>query len=61
MKLRAYWAKSRRALAGEFKTAQPYAHSSKMASAMIAKIPLPLSLHIARTFKPHGIQKVEVA
>ena len=24
----------------------------KMASAMIAKIPLPLSLHIARTFKP---------
>jgi hypothetical protein len=25
----------------------------KMASAMIAKIPLPLSRHIARTFKPH--------
>ena len=33
----------------------------KMASAMIAKIPLPLSLHIARTFKPKGIEKVQVA
>ena len=27
-------------------------NSRKMASAMIAKIPLPLSIHIARTFKP---------
>lgn len=38
-KLRAYWA-ARRA-AGDFKTATPYAH---------AKIPLPLSRHIARSF-----------
>lgn len=49
-KLRAYWA-ARRA-AGQFKTSEPYAHSRKFASAMIAKIPLPLSCHIARVFKP---------
>jgi hypothetical protein len=36
-------------------------NSRKAASAMIAKIPLPLSLHIARTFKPHSLSLVEVA
>jgi hypothetical protein len=30
----------------------------KAASAMIAKIPYPLALHIARTFKPKGIEAV---
>ncbi len=49
-KLRAYWA-SRRAV-GEFKTVEPYAHARKMASAMIAKIPLPLSRHIASMYRP---------
>lgn len=53
-KLRASWA-SRRA-AGEFKTTEPYAHSRKAASAMIAKIPLPLSRHIAATFHPRKAQ-----
>ena len=33
-------------------------NSRKAASAMIAKIPYPLALHIARTFKPHGIEAV---
>lgn len=50
-KLRIYWA-SRRA-AGEFKTNEPYAHARKPASAMIAKIPAPLSRHIARVWKPN--------
>lgn len=45
-KIAAYWA-ARRA-AGHFKTDRPYAH----ASAMIAKIPLPLSRHIARRYLP---------
>lgn len=48
-KLRSYWA--RRRANGDFKTSQPYAHS-KAASAMIAKIPYNLALHIARTYKP---------
>lgn len=47
-KLRAYWAARRQA--GEFKTDKPYAHARKAASAMIAKIPLPLSRHVAATF-----------
>ncbi len=46
-KIRASWA-ARRA-AGEFKTAEPYAHARKHAS---AKIPLPLSRHIAAVFRP---------
>lgn len=33
----------------------------KMSSAMIAKIPLPLSQHIARTFKPHNTEIARVA
>ncbi len=53
-KIRAYWAKRR--ADGEFKTAEPYAHGSKsiarkQASAMIAKIPLPLSRWIAATYR----------
>lgn len=43
-KISVYWA--RRRAAGEFKTTEPYAHS-----AMIAKIPLPLSRHIARAYR----------
>jgi hypothetical protein len=35
--------------------------SRKAASAMIAKIPFPLSSHIARCFKPHLVEKAEVA
>ena len=31
---------------------QGYSYRRRFASAMIAKIPLPLSKHIARTFKP---------
>ena len=54
-KLAAYWVARR--VAGEFKTTQPYANSSKSharkaASAMIAKIPLVLSRHIAKVYHP---------
>lgn len=35
--------------------------SRKAASAQIAKIPFPLSLHIARAFKPHQIEAVRTA
>jgi len=49
-KLRIYWA-NRRAN-GEFKTSKPYEHARKAASAMIAKIPLPLSQYIAKVFRP---------
>lgn len=49
-KIRESWARKR--AAGEFKTTEPYAHSRKAASAMIAKIPAPLSRHIAAVFKP---------
>lgn len=50
-KLRTYWAARRQA--GDFKTERPYAHARrKQASAMIAKIPVPLARHIAATFKP---------
>lgn len=54
-KLRAYWAKRR--MAGDFKTSEPYGHSSKSnarkaAAARIAKIPLPLACHIARCYLP---------
>ncbi len=36
-------------------------NSRKAASAMIAKIPYSLASHIARSFKPHGLQLVEVS
>jgi group I intron endonuclease len=49
-KIRMSWAAKR--AAGMFKTIEPYAHARKAASAMIAKIPLPLSRHIAATYRP---------
>ena len=49
-KIAAYWA-ARRAN-GDFKTAKPYAHARKAASAQIARIPFPLARYIAQVFKP---------
>ena len=52
-KIAAYWAARR--TAGEFKTAEPYAHARKAASAMIARIPLPLARYIGATFRPQEV------
>lgn len=49
-KIAAYWAERR--AAGAFKTAEPYGHARKAASARIAKIPMALSTHIARVYRP---------